>query len=217
MPPRFNFWRKPAGQEHPGLSPVSLHSGLLKEFLRAIGRKKKAVVLDIGPVVGPNIEFLFEFGMKLYVEDLLEACSKPRYSIRLEDQWTFSHTFDHEKFFDENFKYPENSFDGLICWDSLSYLDPKFAKAFIIRLSLTMKSKSWVLGLFPTKRSSGPMGPHKYRIVSETDLERTPVHREIEIRKVYQPGDVTQLFSGYQSQRFFLMKHNTLEALLEKR
>jgi hypothetical protein len=39
----------------------------------------------------------------------------------------------------------------------------------------------------------------------------------MEVRKAYQTRDVTQLFSGYQSQKFYLLKHNMLEVMLKKR
>ena len=213
MQSQLNFWRRPTGQEHASPTTVELSSGALKEFLGRLSHKEKAVVLDLGPAVGPNVEFFFGLGMKLYVGDLLEDYSKPKYSTQLENRWTFN----EKKFLDENFKYPKDFFDGLICWDLLSYLDPKFANTLVARLSSMMKSKSLVFGLFQTKHPSISTGLYKHRILSETTLERIPIHSEMEIQKVYQTRDVIQLFSGYESQKFSLLKHNLLAVLLQKR
>jgi hypothetical protein len=192
--------------------PVRMQADVLKEFLRAIGRKKRAVLLDIGFPTGSNVEFFFGREVKLYVEDLLEAYSKPEYSTSFNDQRTLVAS----RFFRENFKYPVDFFDGLICWDLLSYLDPEFASLFIARISAMMKSKSLIFALFQTKPPDGSDWIHQYRIVTEANLERTPTDRPMSIRKIYQNRDVTQLFDGYETRRFLLMKHNLLAVIMQK-
>lgn len=198
------------GQDSP--IAVRLQADVLKEFLRAIGRKKRAVLLDIGVPTGANVEFFFEREVKLYVEDLLEAYSKPEYSTSFKDQRTLVAS----KFFRENFKYSIDFFDGLICWDLLSYLDPEFASLFIARVSAMMKSKSLIFALFQTRPPAGSDWVHQYRIDTEANLERTPTDRAMSIRKIYQNRDVTQLFDGYETRKFLLMKHNLLAVIMQK-
>lgn len=191
---------------------VRLQADVLKEFLGAIGRKKKAVLLDIGAPTGSNVEYFFGLQIKLYVEDLLAAYAKSKFSTPVEDQRTFTTS----KFFGENFKYPVDFFDGLICWDLLSYLDPEFASLFMARVSAMMKPKSLIFALFQTRRPGGSEGIQQYRIVTESKLERVPTGRAMPIRKIYQTRDVTQLFDGYDTRRFLLMKHNLLAVIMQK-
>ena len=191
---------------------VRMQADVLKEFLRAIARKKRAVLLDIGVPTGANVEFFFGREVKLYVEDLLEAYSKPEYSTAFNDQRALVAS----KFFRENFKYPVDFFDGLICWDLLSYLEPEFAALFIARVSAMMKSKSLIFALFQTRPPGGSDWIHQYRIATEANLERTPTDRAMSIRKIYQNRDVTQLFDGYETRRFLLMKHNLLAVIMQK-
>lgn len=198
------------GQERP--HAVRMQADVLKEFLRAIGRKKRAVLLDIGVPTGANVEYFFRRQVKLYVEDLLETYSQPEYSTSLNDQRDQVAS----KFFRDNFKYPVDFFDGLICWDLLSYLDPEFASLFVARVSAMMKSKSLIFALFQTRPPGGSDWIHQYRIVTETNLERTPTDRTMPIRKIYQNRDVTHLFDGYETRRFLLMKHNLLAVIMQK-
>lgn len=191
---------------------VSMQADILKEFLRAIARKKRAVLLDIGVPTGANVEFFFGREVKLYVEDLLEAYSNPEYATSSGDQRTLGAS----KFFRDNFKYPVDFFDGLICWDLLSYLDPEFASLFIARVSAMMKSKSLIFALFQTRPPAGSDRVHQYRIVAEANLERTPTDRAMPLRKIYQNRDVTQLFDGCETRRFLLMKHNLLAVIMQK-
>ncbi|MSO22114.1 MAG: hypothetical protein EXQ58_02430 [Acidobacteria bacterium] len=192
---------------------ASYQTSILKDFIATVTRKENPVVLDLGPVIGSNIEFFLNLGIKVYMEDFLAAYSDPKYSILADDKMTLN----EQQFFSENFDYANDFFDGLICWDFLSYLEPKFARNFVERITAKMKPDSLVLGFFRTQKSAGPAPLHKYRISGESFLEYIPLDRTLEIKKVYQTRDVTQLFTEFNSQRFYLLKHHVLEVLLRKR
>ncbi len=223
----FKFWKRndtesssaSAGQSaKPARAPsasanASYQTSILKDFIASVTRKENPVVLDLGPVIGSNIEFFLNLGIKVYMEDFLAAYSNPKYSMLVDEKITLN----EQQFFSENFDYADQFFDGLICWDFLSYLEPKFARTFVERISAKMKPDSFVLGFFRTQKSAGPTPLHKYRISSESFLEYIPLDRTMEIKKVYQTRDVTQLFTEFNSQKFYLLKHQVLEVLLRKR
>ncbi|PYV44903.1 MAG: hypothetical protein DMG06_04650 [Acidobacteria bacterium] len=219
----LKFWKKSAPQQSeeetsPDSKELSLprHASfptkILKDFIDNVVRKENPVVLDIGPVIGSNIEYFLNFGIKIYMEDFLAAYNKPKYTVFLDDKLTL----DEKKFFSENFSYGDNYFDGLICWDILSYLETKFARTFVEKISAKMKPTSFVLGFFQTLKGKGPAPVHKYRVLDEFNLEHIPVELKMETRKIYQSREINQLFPGYQSQKFYLLKHNILEVLLKK-
>src|SRR5258706_3520542 len=177
----FKFWRR-NDREPSGIStaeaakparvaPVPVHAAyqtsILKDFIATITRKQNPVVLDLGPVIGSNIDFFLNLGIKVYMEDFIAAYSNPKYSILVDDKMTLN----EQQFFSENFDYAADFFDGLICWDFFSYLDPKFARIFVERISTKMKPDSLVLGFFRTQKSIGPTALHKYRISSESFLQ----------------------------------------------
>lgn len=223
----FKFWKRndsgassasAAQRAKPARSASSpahaaYQTSILKDFIAAITRKENPVVLDLGPVVGSNVEFFLNLGIKVYMEDFLAAYANPKYSVLLDEKMSLN----EQQFFNENFDYSNDFFDGLICWDFLSYLEPKFARTFVERISAKMKPDSLVLGFFRTQKSAGPTTLHKYRISSESFLEYIPLERTMEIKKVYQTRDVTQLFTEFNSQKLYLLKHQVLEVLLRKR
>jgi len=222
----FKFWKRPESEASAGTAASSAKSArstapahaayqtsILKDFIASVTRKQNPVVLDLGPVIGSNIEFFLNLGIKVYMEDFLAAYSNPKYSLLVDDKMTLN----EQQFFSENFDYANDFFDGLICWDFLSYLEPKFARTFVERISAKMKPDSLVLGFFRTQKSVGPTTLHKYRVSSESFLEYIPLDRKMEIKKVYQTRDVTQLFAEFHSQKFYLLKHQVLEVLLRKR
>jgi hypothetical protein len=185
---------------------------IVKDFVECVAKKSDPVVLDIGSVVGSNIEYLMNFGIKVYMEDLLAAYDKPKYLVTVDEKLTF----DEHAFFSENFGYEDCCFDGLICWDILDYLDARFAKAFIAQISAKMKPGGLVLGFFHTQKGIGPCFNHKYRLVDGCTLEYIPLERKMELKKIYPSREINQLFSGYKNQRFYLLKNNFLEVMLRK-
>ena len=91
----FKFWKRndpeivsaPTAQSAKPARAASVpahaayQTSILKDFIAAITRKENPVVLDLGPVIGSNIEFFLNLGIKVYMEDFLAAYSNPKYSI----------------------------------------------------------------------------------------------------------------------------------------
>ena len=220
---RLKFWKRPPSDAiTENLSTLteqfslpihpSFPTSFLKDFVDNVTRKENPVVLDVGRVIGSNIEYFLNLGIKVYLEDLLAAYVKPEYSVPTEERLVL----DERKFFSMNFLYGDNYFDGLICWDILDYVDPRFAKTFLEKIYAKMKPDSFVLAFFHTSKGPDSAPIHKYRVLYEARLEYIPLELKLEIRKVYQTRDINQLFSGYQSQKFCLLKHNMLEVLLKR-
>jgi hypothetical protein len=185
---------------------------VMKNFIKGISAMPTPKILDIGPAVGSNLEFFLNHGIKVYVEDFVTAYLKPKYSLLLDGKITLN----EPSFFEENFNYEVNSLDGLICWDYLCYIEPRFARVFVEKISSMLKSGGLVMAFFHTHRITGPGMIHKYRIHNESSLEYIPTEMKTEFKKAFQIRDVSQLFGGFQSQRSYLLKHHVIEILLRK-
>ena len=186
---------------------------VMKDFIKGISAMPTPKILDIGPVVGSNLEFFLNHGIKVYMEDFVTAYLNPKYSLVLDGKITLN----EPSFFEENFSYEVNSLDGLICWDYLCYIEPRFAGVLVRKISSMVKSGGLVMAFFHTHRITGPGMIHKYRIHNESSLEYIPTGIKSEFKKAFQIRDVSQLFEGFQSQRSYLLKHNVIEILLRKK
>ncbi len=185
---------------------------ILKDFVENVTRREYPVVLDIGPVIGSNVEYFLGSRIKIHMEDFLSAYLKPDYWAAVEGQMVL----DEERFFSENFNYTEAYFDGLICWDLLSFMEPRFAKHYVDRIGLAMKPGGVVMALFHSVKPKEATPPSKHRLIGEGKLEYIPLDVKLEVKKAYQTRDINQLFGGFQSLKFYLLKHNILEVLLRK-
>ena len=200
-------------EKGPHLSHPAHASNIMKDFIKGISTMPTPKILDIGPVVGSNLEFFLNFGIKVYMEDYVSAYLNPKYSLVLDGKITL----DEGKFFQDNFNYEANSLDGLILWDYLSYTEPRFAGVFVDKISRMVKSGGLVIAFFHNHKITGPGIIHKYRIHNESLLEYIPTELRTEFKKVFQIRDVSQLFVGFQIQRSYLLKHNVIEILLRKK
>ncbi|HEY0553155.1 MAG TPA: hypothetical protein VGG20_02760, partial [Thermoanaerobaculia bacterium] len=66
--------RKEQGRSQTAVEP-DLHRSLAFAALCEEMRRRKLQVLDLGSAVGSNVEFLSQYGCKLFIEDLYAALS----------------------------------------------------------------------------------------------------------------------------------------------
>ena len=84
-------------------------------FLHALSLRDSPIVLDLGPIVGGNVNFLGErLGCKYLVEDLYQ---------NIESHVASKNPPDLAAFFEKRFPQADASVDGVLCWDVLDYLD----------------------------------------------------------------------------------------------
>ena len=87
----------------------------LARFLANLGTHDGARLLDLGPVVGSNVNFFGEqLGCKILVEDLSKDIDRHVREERLADL---------PAFFKTRFPQASGSIDGILCWDLFDYLD----------------------------------------------------------------------------------------------
>ena len=187
-------------------------SNIFKDFLEALSRKQRPVLLDLGVLIGSNVEYFFNLGAKVHIEDLLNAYRSPKYWTVEEGQPLFAESV----FLKENLNYPEGYLDGIICWDLLNYVDPKFARRLVQKITPILKPGGSVLAFFHTQKQPEPAPGYKYRVLDDQSLKYLPLGVNLELLKLYQTRDITQLFTGYQGLKFCLLKHNILEVLLKR-
>ena len=86
---RYSFWKRsdshPKVAERTGSKPFSsprhptFPTKVIKDFIDAIAKKPDPIVLDVGSVIGSNIEYFLNFGIKIYMEDLLADRDEYKY------------------------------------------------------------------------------------------------------------------------------------------
>lgn len=203
-------WNQKQGQApQPPASPaavddVATSSKVFPKFLSAVAQQERPVVLDLGPVVGSNVEFLGErLACKLYIENLfLDVETAARTGTRAQLAEVFA----------GRLAKVTDRFDGILCWDLFDFLDASTGKALAGQLARLLRPGGAVYGFFGTT----PIELRQYtRYIIERDdrfrlqhAPATPMTRAVLLTR-----DITKMFEGLSVSESVLLKTSTRETL----
>lgn len=180
-----------------------VHKSLaLPSVLGAMARGPKPHVLDLGPAIGANVEYLSEFGCRLSIEDLYLTRTTAAEGEELGPE-----------FFEQLVPLPDGpQYDVVFAWDLFNYLSRKELGRLTARLRQACRPGAQVLALIWIHKSI-PAQPIRFRFRGPDHLvydRRTALERP---GPRFQPAEINQLMSGFQVDRSFLLRHGIQEYL----
>src|SRR5580704_8204019 len=115
----------------PGVQQKSgRQSNGLKEFLWQLDGIGHGHLLDLGPARQTTITFFIERGFKVYTEDLLatwqyflEEDAQQAKKLPAAERSVETPEARADRFLESTMQYPDNTFDAVLMWDILDYLD----------------------------------------------------------------------------------------------
>ncbi len=222
--------------------PQSHRSLGLAALLASFAGHERLHVLDLGPAVGGNVEFLSRYGCKLYIQDLYPALVtlQPRSAqpganenaapwdraVVREARETWEARDERERQQTEGgsrsgalgalVSYPDDTrFDAVLVWDLFNYLDRREVAELARQLARYCRPGALVFGLISILKQI-PADPMRFRIVDADHLSyeaRTPALRPC---PRYAPAELNELLRGFQLDRSFLMRHGVQEYLFAR-
>lgn len=182
-------------------------SKVLPKFLASLGHHASPAIVDLGPVIGPNITFFGErLGCKIFVEDLFAEIER---SVRQNKAAELA------AFFEERFRGREHSVDGVLCWDVFDYLDWPAARVLASCLVRMVRPGGAVLGFFGTVKVD--QGYYtKFVIADDAHLRHRPYPATDTRKRVLLNRDIIRLFEGLEVRDSVLLQINVREILFRK-
>lgn len=179
----------------------------VRPFLEAMRNIDAAVILDLGPAIGPNVSFLGEhLSCKIHVEDLYADIDQLARTGQ-EDGLT--------SFLTTRLTHEPGSVDGVLAWDLFDYLRSGEAKALARQLVTMLKPGGVVMALFTTVlRDEASF--RKYVIVDAGHLRHHRVPSARCAKRVWLGRDVEQLFAPLEVAESHLLTHRQRETLLRQ-
>lgn len=190
----------------PRAEPV-VTSKAFPKFVKSLSQKESPILLDFGPVIGPNVAFCGErLGCKLFIEDLVSDVDR---HLRGKAPESLAATFE------KRFTHPDASIDGILCWDLFDFLDKPAAQVLARQIVRLLRPGGAVMGFFGT--AGVERAPFtKFEIVDEHTL-RHRYHPGAGGRKQGFPNrDIIRMFEGLIVSDSFLLQNSTREILLRK-
>ncbi len=179
----------------------------LQKFLGCLQARERPVLLDLGPVVGSNVNFFGEqLGCRIRVEDVASDI----------DAHVKRDAFgDLAAFFETRFTQPAGSVDGILCWDVLDYVDKPAAQVLAGVLTRLLKPEGALMGFFGTADGREPVYT-KYVVVDAQTLRYRTYPASRPRQRSMLNGDIIRLFKDLRVSDSFLMKTNVREMLFRK-
>lgn len=181
----------------------------LKKLLSTLAARDTPSILDLGPVIGNNLSFFGEqLGCKIFVEDIYVEIERHLRAGTLDEL---------SAFLSKRFPQPDGSIDGILCWDTLDYLDRPSAQALATQLTRILRPEGALLGFFGNAQPRDAAATYtKYVIADEANLRHRPYPASRGRQAVLANRDIIRLFEGLRVSDSFLMKNNIREILFRK-
>ena len=210
------FWntRKSSVAAPPAPAPAAprtaeglTRSKVFPKFLSVVARQPNPILLDLGPVVGPNVAFFGErLACKIVIEDVFTTIERAAASGERRGLPAALLS---------QFARDPASVDGILCWDAFDYLDRESGRALAARLTAILRPGGALYGFFGTTDIELT---HYSRVTVEAeDLLRvrtypaTPVRRTVLVTR-----DVNRMFEGLAVAESVLLKTSARECLFRK-
>ncbi len=203
------------------LPPGARLSNGLKDFLWHLDGIARGNLLDLGPVWQSTVSFFVERGFKVYTEDLLGAWKdflrdeeeRLRQLPPGEDAADMAPAARADRFLRSNLQYPRETFDAVLAWDLLDYLDNELVTRLVARLTDLVKDGGVILALFHSRKLEGF---HRYRVLDGQHLEFLPAPALFAVQRIYQNREIQNLFSRFHSSKTFVGRDQFREGLFIK-
>jgi hypothetical protein len=205
----------------PKMLELTRVSNALKEFLWNLDGLGRGTLLDLGPAWQTTLSFFIERGFRVTSEDILRGWSdflmqeekKLKGAMTAEDYAERTPETLAKRFLNENLQYGPGTFDAMLLWDTLDYLEPKLAKETVAHLTEMVRPGGVVFALFHSKK---PPGFQRYRVVDTTSLQILEAKTIFPAQKLYQNREIQELFGRFRTMKSYVSRDQLRETLFIK-
>ncbi len=169
-------------------------------------------ILDLGGAVQDNIDFVTSLGHRITTQAFLQTLDQTFGRDAVNEQTNPSLIDD---FLGQNLAFADESFDGVLLWDTLQYVSPALLAATVEQLFRILRPRSYMLGFFNADDKSQISPNCKFRIVAANTLGLT----QKGTRKQAQPfnnRNLERIFAKFDSVKFFLTREYLREVIVRR-
>jgi hypothetical protein len=208
----------------PKMQETNRVSNGLKEFLWNLDGLGRGTMLDLGPAWQTTLSFFIERGFRVSSEDILRGWKEflNEEEARLRDAAGNLANNDNldmtpggraDRFLAANLQYQKASFDAVLLWDLLDYLEPAVAKQTVAWITELLRPGAVVFAMFHSKK---PEGFQRYRVADSNTLQVISSAMICPAQKVYQNREIQDLFARYRTSKSFVGRDQLRETLFIK-
>ena len=201
--------------------PATRVSNGLKEFLWNLDGLGRGTLLDLGAAWQTTLNFFIERNFRVSTEDILRGWKMflDEDEARLREDPTLREKLDitpegrASRFLKSNMVYKPASFDAVLLWDALDYLEPAMTRQTVACVTELLRPAGIVLAMFHSKKAEGFQ---RYRVADSNTLQVVPARSLTPFYKVYQNREIQDLFSQFRTTKSFVGRDQLRENLFIK-
>ena len=181
----------------------------LKAALASIPADGTCRILDLGPSVAGNLEFVSSLASRVQIVDLLGGdtlTGKTAYPGHRERVGVLSALADEHA----------DSFPLVLVWDTFSYLPIEQAQAVVGELARLCRPDGRLLAII-VEADTMPASPNIYRIIDEESLAYELRTTDIRGGPQLPPAAVERLLAGFSIEHSYVLRHGVREYLAVRR
>jgi|SRR5215471_17527278 len=193
----------------------------LKEFLWNLDGLGRGTLLDLGPAWQTTLNFFIERGFRVTSDDLLKSWKDflAEEELRVQKATTAAEAIDltpagrAARFVQSNIQYAASSFDAVLLWDVLDYMEPAVAKQAVAALTELLRPGGIVFAMFHSKK---PEAFQRYRVADSNTLQVIGTTPLVPAQRVYQNREIQDLFNRFRTVKSFVGRDQLRESLFVK-
>lgn len=186
---------------------LETHKSLgLNALLQVLGDERKYSLLDLGPALGANVDFLSQFCCRIRIEDLYPTLLSAGFFDRGSEPVNGA-------VFEKLLHFPGDvHFDIILSWGLFDYLESSDIRALVGYLIGFCRPGSLLFALSSNLKEI-PSSPTSFMIQDRETLIYTSDATRLRPSPRYAPRDLINLMSGFRAYNSFLLRNGMQEYL----
>jgi hypothetical protein len=201
-------WFSPSPSPAERAAQPGHRSQALKALLESLRTESRQTVLDLGPPLAGNIEFLSALSCRVRIADLHRSLGAE--SIENRQAEAMAETLERLLPL-----APDERFDALLAWDVFDYLRPDQVAALMARLTAACRPEALVLVLASTRRQI-PVAPLRYRILDGETLAADGPLMPQRAGPCHGQPDLKRMMPGFSVRHTVLLRNGIQEFLFAR-
>ncbi len=184
----------------------------LEQFFASFRDRSGLSILDLGGARQENVNFITSQGHRFYSEDFLRIFQETFGG----DAAGQSNPGRIDFFLRQSLEYPDETFDGVLAWDVLEYMEPPLLSATTARLWRVLKPKGYLLAFFQSADRKETVPGYDFRIQDPRTLQVSQHSERLPTQQLFNNRSLERLFQKFESVKFFLTRDHLREVIVRK-
>ena len=189
------------------------HSHGLDQFCSSLEERPGLSILDLAGASQATISFLTNYGHRLYSDDFVHQMDQHFGDGDFYENQ--SNPLKSGQFLETALDFPDETFDGVLVWDTLQFLTPPLLQIVVERLHRMLRPGSCLLAFFHAEERVDTIPTYSYRVTDHRTISLAPRGRR-RPAQFFNNRSLEKLFQDFQSVKFFLTRDHLREVIVRR-